>query len=89
MLTIALIVVAYVTLIFAPATARAAAAPENVKVSYAVLSMAYMDHVLAMDKGYFRFRLPRSLKTVSQWRKSAVLSSCRMTIATQSPLGED
>ena len=40
--------------ISAPIAARAGAAPENVKVSYAVLSMAYMDHILAMDKGYFR-----------------------------------
>jgi NitT/TauT family transport system substrate-binding protein len=32
----------------------AAAAAENIKVSYAVLSAAYMDHVTAMEKGYFR-----------------------------------
>ena len=38
----------------APVAARAGAAPESIKVSYAVLSMAYMDHILAMDKGYFR-----------------------------------
>lgn len=34
--------------------ARAAATLENIKVSHAVLSAAYMDHVTAMEKGYFR-----------------------------------
>lgn len=54
MQTIMLFVAAIVALAVAPVAVRAAAALENVKVSYAVLSMAYMDHVLAMDKGYFR-----------------------------------
>src|ERR1700704_2596572 len=43
-----------VALTFLPTDLCAGAAPENIKVSYAVLSMAYMDHILAMDKGYFR-----------------------------------
>lgn len=30
------------------------AAVENIRVSYATLSAAYMDHICAMDKGYFR-----------------------------------
>ena len=34
--------------------ARTATPLENIKVSYAVLSAAYMDHVTAMEKGYFR-----------------------------------
>jgi ABC-type nitrate/sulfonate/bicarbonate transport system substrate-binding protein len=31
-----------------------AAAPENIRVSYATLSAAYMDHICGMDRGYFR-----------------------------------
>jgi NitT/TauT family transport system substrate-binding protein len=31
-----------------------AAAPESIRVSYATLSAAYMDHICAMDKGYLR-----------------------------------
>jgi NitT/TauT family transport system substrate-binding protein len=31
-----------------------AAAPETIRVSYATLSAAYMDHICAMDKGYLR-----------------------------------
>ena len=27
---------------------------DNIRVSYATLSAAYMDHICAMDKGYFR-----------------------------------
>ena len=34
--------------------ACAAATLDNIKVSYAVLSAAYMDHVTAMERGYFR-----------------------------------
>ncbi len=34
--------------------ASSASAPENIRVSYATLSAAYMDHICAMDKGYFR-----------------------------------
>lgn len=46
---------AAIALVFATAAAGfAAAAAENIKVSYAVLSAAYMDHVTAMEKGYFR-----------------------------------
>ncbi|HYA29342.1 MAG TPA: ABC transporter substrate-binding protein [Acidobacteriota bacterium] len=41
-------------LTFPAIDARAAIALENIKVSYAVLSAAYMDHVTAMEKGYFR-----------------------------------
>lgn len=49
-----IIVAATFLLFLSPANGRSGAASETVKVSYAVLSMAYMDHVLAMDKGYFR-----------------------------------
>src|SRR5215510_2725489 len=35
-------------------TATMARAADNIRVSYASLSAAYMDHVCAMDKGYFR-----------------------------------
>lgn len=45
---------ATVALILSPVNARAAAPLENIKVSYAVLSAAYMDHVTAMERGYFR-----------------------------------
>ncbi|HWH77262.1 MAG TPA: ABC transporter substrate-binding protein, partial [Candidatus Binatus sp.] len=41
-------------LIISTAVAGGAAALENIKVSYAVLSAAYMDHVTAMEKGFFR-----------------------------------
>src|SRR5438045_1443515 len=34
--------------------ASTAFAAENIRVSYATLSAAYMDHICAMDKGYFR-----------------------------------
>lgn len=54
MYKLALVVITYAMLTVSPTTAQAAATLESVKVSYAVLSMAYMDHVLAMDKGYFR-----------------------------------
>jgi ABC-type nitrate/sulfonate/bicarbonate transport system substrate-binding protein len=43
-----------IIVIFSVVNARAAATLENIKVSYAVLSAAYMDHVTAMEKGYFR-----------------------------------
>lgn len=35
-------------------TALSALAAENVRVSYATLSAAYMDHICAMEKGYFK-----------------------------------
>ena len=35
-------------------TATIARAADNIRVSYASLSAAYMDHICAMDKGYFR-----------------------------------
>lgn len=41
-------------LIVSAVEAHAGAAMESVKVSYAVLSAAYMDHVTAMERGYFR-----------------------------------
>ena len=37
-----------------PATAAPVFAIDNIRVSYATLSAAYMDHICAMDKGYFR-----------------------------------
>jgi NitT/TauT family transport system substrate-binding protein len=40
-------------LIFVAANGRAASV-ENIRVSYASLSAAYMDHICAMDKGYLR-----------------------------------
>jgi len=43
-----------IVVIFSAVSARAAATLENIKVSYAVLSAAYMDHVTAMERGYFR-----------------------------------
>jgi NitT/TauT family transport system substrate-binding protein len=36
------------------AASSAARAAENIRVSYATLSAAYMDHICAMDKGYLR-----------------------------------
>jgi len=36
------------------AIASSAVAADNIRVSYATLSAAYMDHICAMDKGYFR-----------------------------------
>ena len=36
------------------AIASSATAADNIRVSYATLSAAYMDHICAMDKGYFR-----------------------------------
>lgn len=47
-------VVAIVGVLFSAVSVPAGAALENVKVSYAVLSAAYMDHVTAMERGYFR-----------------------------------
>jgi ABC-type nitrate/sulfonate/bicarbonate transport system substrate-binding protein len=35
-------------------TTSVARATDNIRVSYATLSAAYMDHICAMDKGYFR-----------------------------------
>jgi len=35
-------------------TAASVFAIDNIRVSYATLSAAYMDHICAMDKGYFR-----------------------------------
>jgi NitT/TauT family transport system substrate-binding protein len=43
-----------IVLLLSQTDALFAAALENIKVSYAVLSAAYMDHVTAMEKGYFR-----------------------------------
>ena len=51
---IILTALATVALILSAVNARAAATLENIKVSYAVLSAAYMDHVTAMERGYFR-----------------------------------
>ena len=42
------------SLILCLAIALPAAAADSIRVSYATLSSAYMDHVSAMDKGYFR-----------------------------------
>jgi ABC-type nitrate/sulfonate/bicarbonate transport system substrate-binding protein len=36
------------------ASESVAAVPESIRVSYATLSAAYMDHICAMDRGYFR-----------------------------------
>ena len=44
----------YCCLFLLLAIASSAAAAENIRVSYATLSAAYMDHICAMEKGYFR-----------------------------------
>jgi len=44
----------WVSLIFLLATTSPTLAVDNIRVSYATLSAAYMDHICAMDKGYFR-----------------------------------
>ena len=36
------------------AIGSSAPAADSIRVSYATLSAAYMDHICAMDKGYFR-----------------------------------
>ena len=41
-------------LILLLAIASTATAADSIRVSYATLSAAYMDHICAMDKGYFR-----------------------------------
>ena len=41
-------------LVLSLAIASPAAAADNIRVSYASLSAAYMDHICAMDKGYLR-----------------------------------
>jgi ABC-type nitrate/sulfonate/bicarbonate transport system substrate-binding protein len=47
------IIVAIILLASAQVGGRSAAA-ENIQVSYASLSTSYMDHIVAMEKGYFR-----------------------------------
>ena len=42
------------SLILCLAIASPTAAADSIRVSYATLSAAYMDHICAMDKGYFR-----------------------------------
>jgi hypothetical protein len=37
-------------------SATPALALDNIRVSYATLSAAYMDHICAMDKGYLKVR---------------------------------
>jgi NitT/TauT family transport system substrate-binding protein len=44
----------WICLIIFFAIASRASAAENIRVSYATLSAAYMDHISAMEKGYFR-----------------------------------
>jgi NitT/TauT family transport system substrate-binding protein len=43
-----------ISLILCLAIASPTAAADGIRVSYATLSAAYMDHICAMDKGYFR-----------------------------------
>jgi ABC-type nitrate/sulfonate/bicarbonate transport system substrate-binding protein len=43
-----------ISLILCLAIASPTAAADSIRVSYATLSAAYMDHICAMDKGYFR-----------------------------------
>ena len=43
-----------ISLIVCLAIASPTAAADSIRVSYATLSAAYMDHISAMDKGYFR-----------------------------------
>ena len=44
----------WLCLVIVLATASPVHAIDNIRVSYATLSAAYMDHICAMDKGYFR-----------------------------------
>jgi ABC-type nitrate/sulfonate/bicarbonate transport system substrate-binding protein len=44
----------YFCLVLWIAIASPAVAAESIRVSYATLSAAYMDHICAMDRGYFR-----------------------------------
>ena len=44
----------WLCLVIVLATASPVLAIDNIRVSYATLSAAYMDHICAMDKGYFR-----------------------------------
>ena len=58
-------------LVIVLAFASTATAADNIRVSYATVSAAYMDHICAMDKGYFRedglnievFRAPGGVAT--------------------------
>src|ERR1051325_2475667 len=46
--------IAWLCLVIVLAIASPGLAIDNIRVSYATLSAAYMDHICAMDKGYFR-----------------------------------
>lgn len=46
--------VPYIFLAMSAVFGTGLAAAENIKVSYATLSASYMDHLVAMEKGYFR-----------------------------------
>src|SRR6185369_6062441 len=46
--------IAWLCLIMVLTTAAPVFALENIRVSYATLSAAYMDHICAMDKGYLK-----------------------------------
>ena len=48
-----LVTLAAIAVIFSAVDGRAAAL-DGIRVSYATLSAAYMDHIIAMDKGYLR-----------------------------------
>lgn len=48
------IFVPFVVILPLLAIASSASAAESIRVSYATLSAAYMDHICAMEKGYFR-----------------------------------
>src|SRR4029077_11462038 len=44
----------WASLVLCLASTSSALAADSIRVSYATLSAAYMDHICAMDKGYFR-----------------------------------
>src|ERR1043165_1672514 len=46
--------IAWLCLVMVLGGASTVFAIDNIRVSYATLSAAYMDHICAMDKGYFR-----------------------------------
>jgi len=46
--------IAWLCLVIVLTTGSPVLAIDNIRVSYATLSAAYMDHICAMDKGYFR-----------------------------------
>ena len=71
---------AWAGLFFLFTTSTAALAQETIRVSFATISPAYMDHIVAMDKGYLKeeglnvdvIRAPGGVATPGLDRKSVV-----------------